>query len=29
MTLMWIASVLLVLALVAGALLRRMGYGQS
>ncbi|CAL8979992.1 MAG: hypothetical protein LCH87_00035 [Actinobacteria bacterium] len=28
-TLMWVASVLLVLSLVAGGVLRRMGYGQS
>ncbi len=29
LTLIWVAGVLLVLALVAGAVLRRMGYGQS
>ncbi|MFT4110668.1 HGxxPAAW family protein [Propionicimonas sp.] len=28
-TLVWVASVLLILSLVTGGLLRRMGYGQS
>jgi len=28
-TLLWVSAVLLVLSLVAGGVLRRMGYGQS